>query len=317
MRSTSLKLIYISFYAVVLSYGVMPSAYAADKVAIIMPEVSAVYKVIFDEIHLGITENLNADSVSFVIDKQVESSTVNNWINNTGIDSIIALGPTAYRSVTQIGIQMPVVAGAIMTASGHSQHTLKVALSPEPAEFFDQLTQLDDSIRRVAVVYNPARHQWLVDLAREKAAIFGLHLSAFPAANIKESVNIYDQLLEDEHPRSLAIWLLQDRSIVDSKIVLPFILERSWQRSIMVFSSSLGHVKKGVLFCMYPDNRAHGKQLAQIINNFPKYMSSSHKIPLPTKNSLMAINSRTAAHLGLKLKKSDYNKADVVFPLTN
>ena len=176
---------------------------------------------------------------------------------------------------------------------------------------------LNNKISRVAVVYNPTRYQWLIDLAHNETSSFGIDLAVYEAINIKQSAKIYDQLLADENPQSLAIWLLQDRTIVDSKVVLPFILERSWQRSIIVFSSSLGHVKKGVLFCMYPDNKAHGKQLAEIINNFPKLPPSNYTNPIPTKNSLMAINSRTAAQLGLDLKNSDLNKIDVVFPLTN
>ena len=156
-----------------------------------------------------------------------------------------------------------------------------------------------------------------VNLAQKKALSYGIDLLTYKASNVKQSAKIYDQLLADEKPQSLAIWLLQDRTIVDSKVVLPFILERSWQRSIMVFSSSLGHVKKGALFCMYPDNRAHGKQLAQIIDNYYQLPARVYKDPMPTKDLLMAINSRTAAHLGLDLNKSDLRKIDVVFPLTN
>ena len=62
-----------------------------------------------------------------------------------------------------------------------------------------------------------------------------------------------------------ALWLLQDRKIVDSKVVLPFILEKAWQKNIVVFSSALSHVKKGVLFSMYPDNQSHGEQLAKLV----------------------------------------------------
>lgn len=317
MKHHFLQLGILSLCVSALLLALASPAHSQGKVAIIMPEVRAPYKVIFDDIYDGIVENLNQQSISLIINKEVKSSTVDGWIANMGISAIIALGPAAHKSVSKITTELPVVSGAMMTATPDDQDSLKVALSPEPAELFDQLSTLNDNISRVAVVYNTDRYQWLINLAQKKALSYGIDLLTYKASNVKQSAKIYDQLLADEKPQSLAIWLLQDRTIVDSKVVLPFILERSWQRSIMVFSSSLGHVKKGVLFCMYPDNRAHGKQLAQIIDNYYQLPARVHKDPMPTTDLLMAINSRTAAHLGLDLNKSDLRKIDVVFPLTN
>ncbi len=317
MRSYLLKLASFSICACALLLAFVLPVYSQGKVAIIMPEVRAPYKVIFDDIHNGIVENLNQQSIRLIINREVKASTVDGWIANLGIGSIIALGPAAHQSVSKISTELPIVSGAMMTATPDDQNSPKVSLSPEPAELFDQLRILNGKVTRVAVVYNPAKYQWLIDLAQKKALSYDIDLMVYEASNIKQSAKIYDQLLADENPQSLAIWLLQDRTIVDSKVVLPFILERSWQRSIMVFSSSLGHVRKGVLFCMYPDNKAHGKQLAQIIDNYYQMPSRYYKNPMPTRDLLMAINSRTAAHLGLDLNNSDLRKIDVVFPLTN
>ena len=114
-----------------------------------------------------------------------------------------------------------------------------------------------------------------------------------------------------------ALWLLQDSKVVDSKVVLPFILEKAWQKHIVVFSSALSHVKKGVLFSMYPNNEAHGEQLASLLLQESRGSSNQRNTLSPTNGLQDAINSRTAEHLGLNLSRSKLREFDVVFPLSN
>ncbi|MEM7304369.1 MAG: ABC transporter substrate-binding protein, partial [Pseudomonadota bacterium] len=109
---------------------------------------------------------------------------------------------------------------------------------------------------------------------------------------------------------------LQDRSVVDSKVVLPFILEKTWQKNVVVFSGSAGHVKNGALFCMFPNNEEHGKQAASLLLKEARGYPVEKKI-YPTEGLQKAINSRTAEHLGLDISKSELREFDLVFPLSN
>ena len=110
-----------------------------------------------------------------------------------------------------------------------------------------------------------------------------------------------------------ALWLPQDTTTVDDDTILPFVLRQSWNRDLPVFSSNVTHVKRGALFALYPDNVELGRALAQAA---VRYLSGSkHGVEgvQALREVKSAINTRTAAHLGLSLdtKLAGY---DLVFP---
>ena len=55
--------------------------------------------------------------------------------------------------------------------------------------------------------------------------------------DIKQAAIIYDEIFKSSEPDKIAIWLLKDRKVVDSKVVLPFILKNAWQKKIIVFKN--------------------------------------------------------------------------------
>ena len=81
-----------------------------------------------------------------------------------------------------------------------------------------------------------------------------------------------------------------------------------------MFSSSVNHVKRGVLFSLYPDNAELGRVLGRAAL---VYATSGASAPLrgvsPLKEVLLAVNTRTANHLGLNLDARRL-RFDMVFP---
>lgn len=287
------------------------------RVGVIMPELRKPYKIIFDDINHGLVDVLGQSPVQLYINKNTEREDIDDWINSSGVNYLIALGQVSSRSVQDITSLVRIVSGASLTLPAQSKIRQGVALTPKPIDLFRRLKQLQNNIQRVAVVYNPAKYQWLVDMGQTQASSIGIELLAYPASNIKESVKIHTRLLSNNDSESLAIWLLQDRSTIDNKVVLPFLLEKSWQKSMIIFSNSLSHVKKGVLFCLYPDNRGHGQQLGELLIDVSASRNSMDVGLRPTLNSLAAVNTRTAEHLGIKLSNSELQTFDVIFPMSN
>lgn len=113
-------------------------------------------------------------------------------------------------------------------------------------------------------------------------------------------------------PKRDALWLPQDTTTVEESSVLPLVLEGAWNRSLAVFSSSVAHVKRGALFSLYPNNLALGRQLAASALNYPVGGSPSASVS-PLKDALLAVNVRTASHLGMAVS-SVPNGIDLVFP---
>ena len=288
-----------------------------ENIGVIIPEVRKPYKIIFDDINKGVVDALSKTPKLFYINANTKRSDIHTWVIESQINSVITLGQASAKLMQDIPSQVNIVSGALLTMPTQSKFNQGVALTPNPKDLFYTLKMLKKKIKRVAVVYNPDKYQWLIDLAKSQVSAYGIELLAYKATNIKESVKIHTRLLSNDDNESLALWLLQDRSTVDNKVVLPFLLEKAWQKSMVIFSSSLGHVKKGALFCMYPNNRAHGRQLGTLlIDNIRGRNTPSTRLT-PTHEALTAINARTAEHLGNKLSNSDLKDFDVVFPMPN
>jgi putative ABC transport system substrate-binding protein len=287
------------------------------NIGVIIPEVRKPYKIIFDDINKGLEDALTKRPKLYYINANTKRSDIHTWMIESQINSVISLGQASIKLMQDIPSQVNVVSGALLTMPAQGKFNQGVALTPNPKDLFYTLKTLKTKIKRVAVVYNPNKYQWLIDLAKSQVSAHGIELLAYQATNIKESVKIHARLLSNDDNESLALWLLQDRSTVDNKVVLPFLLEKTWQKSMVIFSSSLGHVKKGALFCMYPNNRAHGRQLGELLIDNIRDGNSKISRLAPTRDALAAINTRTAEHLGIKLSNSDLKDFDVVFPMPN
>ena len=292
-------------------------AVAEPKVGVIVPELRAPFKVIFDTVAKGVDEGLKKRSSKLILSKDYNPQEITRWMQKENINAVVTLGGLGRKAAAYVPSNTPIVLGALLSSPGAANKYPGVALTPGPKSLFKLLKQLDKKRKKIVVVYNPAKSQWLVDLAKRQTAVYGVRLVAYKATDIKQAAIIYDEIFSGNDLERTAVWLLQDRKVVDSKVVLPFILEKAWQKKIVVFSSALSHVKKGVLFSMYPDNKLHGKQLADLIRAESADATGMGNKLYPTEGLQDAINSRTAEHLGLNVTRSQLRDFDVVFPLSN
>jgi len=190
--------------------------------------------------------------------------------------------------------------------------SLLISLAPDPGMLFERLKHFMPGARRVIVVYDPRQNAWLMRLARNAARKHGLELQAIEASDLKSAIRAYQEQLASADPKKDALWLPQDSTTVEETSVLPLVLEGAWNRNLAVFSSSVGHVKRGALFSLYPNNLALGRQLAASALNYPTGNTAASTM-VPLKEASLAVNVRTASHLGLQLspRQQDF---DLIFP---
>jgi len=133
------------------------------------------------------------------------------------------------------------------------------------------------------------------------------------ATDLKMAMRFYQDDLDTADPKQDALWLPQDSVTVDESSVLPLVLLEAWNRSLTVFSSSVAHVKRGALFSLYPNNLELGHNLA---NSALRQMPSGNQSATisPLKEVLVAVNVRTAEHLGLNIAQRQRQAFDMVFP---
>ncbi|HVL76627.1 MAG TPA: ABC transporter substrate binding protein, partial [Noviherbaspirillum sp.] len=215
---------------------------------------------------------------------------------------------------------VPVIVGGVLAGpeilpirETETRGSTGISLTPDPALLFARLKFFFPHTRRVLVVYSAQRNEWLIRLAREAARSHGLELIALEASDLGSAVRHYAHAFAAADGRRDAVWLLQDAATLDENTILPLVLRESWNRNVPVFSSSFQHVKKGVLFALYPDNIQLGRSLAA---SAEQALSGDARrgVLLPLRDVHLAVNLRTAGHLGLRFSRQQQRSFDMVFP---
>jgi len=186
-----------------------------------------------------------------------------------------------------------------------------ISLITDPSYLFNYLRQVAPQVKKIHVAYSK-RSTWLIDIAKIAAQQQGLSLQLKQVTNTKEAINFYQQLFKSGVSNKDAIWLPLDRISSNDKVTLPFILEKAWTKGVVVFSSKPSHAKRGALFSTYPDNFALGKHLFTMVQELDKQPEQKDFSPL--KTTLLAVNLRTAAHLGLKYSAKQQQQFKLTFP---
>jgi len=284
------------------------------SLAVIYPDIGEPYRSIFAKMIEGIEESARSTVRSYPIAPGADAGDLNAQLRRNGTKAIIALGRQGLKTATSLDRDMPVIVGGVLTVpESESRSLASISLTPDPALLFARLKSLLGSVRRVIVIYDPRYNEWLIKLAREAAKAQGLELVAYEARDLATAARLYESAFASSDGRRDAIWLPQDPTTVDEATILPLVLNESWNRSVPVFSSSFLHVKKGVLFALYPDNLNLGHTLAATAQAV--LSGDFHKRGmLPLRDVYTAVNIRTASHLGLNIGYQQQRNFDFIFP---
>jgi putative ABC transport system substrate-binding protein len=288
----------------VVAFSCAMFAYA-DNVTVVYPNVPAPYDKIFDQILKGIEAEFDGQVYHYKLPSRFNSLEVSKDIVS---DKVIALGKRGMSIAKQIYKEKPVVVGALpIKPNGISG----VSLMADPAVLFESLNELAPEVKIVTVLYSQAS-AWVIEDALVKAKAKNLILKPIEVSDIKSAVKKYNELFEQHGSESMAIWLPLDPITANEQIIVPTILERAWKNKIVVFSSKPTHAKRGALFSALPDNELLGKQLAQLVNSFNYKKRPSTVDPL--RSIKLAVNLRTAAHLGYDYQPKAVSQFALTFP---
>ncbi|MBI3283391.1 MAG: hypothetical protein HYZ65_00860 [Burkholderiales bacterium] len=290
------------------------NGHTAEAIAVIYPDIGEPFRAIFAQIIEGIEDKTKVRLRSYPVGANPDIAELNAQLKRNGTKVVIALGRQGLKAAAGLGSEIAVVAGGILSLpEADSQHLSGISLTPDPSLLFARLKNLLPAVRRVTVVYQPQSNEWLIKLAREAAKAQGLELLSLPAPDLARAARLYETSFASADSRQDAVWLPQDAIAADETIILPLILKEAWNRGVPVFSSSLSHVKKGVLFALYPDNSELGRSLAAYALSLLAGDAPRRGIT-PLRDVHMALNLRTASHLGLTINEQQQRSYDLVFP---
>lgn len=284
---------------------------SSDTIAVLFPDIGEPYRKVFTEMIDGVEQQLGgkvrAIPVGAAAGPDLQAS-----LKRHGTRAVIALGRQGIKTAGTFDGSFGVVVGGI-GALPEPERWRGITLAPDPVLLFSWLKTLVPGVRRVFVVYHPVHSQAIVRLAREAARGQGLELLAFDAADLTAAVRAYHAAFAMSDGRRDALWLPQDSVTVDDSTILPMLLRESWNRGVPLFSSSILHVKKGVLFALYPDNVALGRDLAVLAQSTLAPDETANPGLQPLRAVRVAFNTRTASHLGLEVD-SHQHPFDAIFP---
>lgn len=282
-------------------------------IAVIYPDVGEPYRSVFMQIIDGIEQRARGAVSNFAIGSNVNLDELNESLRRQDARVVIALGRQGMKVASALDRRLDVVVGGVLTGGDDNLRFQQVnSLSPDPALLFSRLKAMMPGAKRVLTVYDPRQNEWLMQLARAAAAELGLELVAYQVQDLRGAMLAYQKIFSGVDNARDVLWLPQDVTAVEESTVMPYVLQEAWNANLAVFSSSVSHVKRGVLFSLYPDNVELGRHLAGdalgLLSSGGK--DSSRLVPL--REVLMAVNLRTAKHIGLRTER--IRSIDMAFP---
>lgn len=297
-------------FAVVLFLS-LPSFAATPSVAVIYPELRAPYNKIFEDIADGVEGKVNGRTKRYVLPEDFSQNDLNDWIVKNDIKVCVALGSRGETAANQFSQNIPILLSGVLNSKSSDRRGISLAASPD--KLFSELKKQKLNIRKVIVVYNPDKSEWLINKAKSAAEKYNLELVTYTTSSLSESAKIYRKVFKQLRVKDAAIWLPPDTTSIDNRTLLSFVLEQSWAKEVAVFSSNPAHVDKGVLFAMYPDNLKLGERLGALVM---EELNGGSKLNgmVPLEDLKTAFNKRTAEHLGVSFSGEDLRQYDAVFP---
>lgn len=283
-------------------------------IAVLYPDIGEPYRSVFWKIIEGIEDKTNAKVASYPVGANFNPQTVSSDLKRQEIRVVIALGRNGLKAANALDREIGVVGGGVVSAPDNETRSGTIlSLAPDPSLLFVRLKALSPKIQRVHVVFDPRQSAWLIKLARDAARNQGLELVAHEAQDLKAALTIYQSVFANADGKREAVWLPQDSTTVDESLVLPLVLQESWNRGIPVFSSNVSHVKRGVLFALYPNNHEIGRSLAASALGVVAGTAPARGL-LPLRDVLTAFNTRTANHLGISPSSAQQQDFSLLFP---
>ncbi len=283
----------------------------AQTLSVIYPKVKAPHNLVFDQIIEGISKQFDGSVNLVSVDSDDDFGAIAATIDRDKPDMVITLSSRGMAVGQLLKVKTPWVAGATQLVPDKNYTLSGISPGGAPSALLKHLKELAPEISRLNVVYSDSS-RWLVRLAETVSVSFGINVVAHEVSSRKEAIIKYTELFKTADHHKDAFWLPYDSITASSKYILPLVLDASWDKRFVVVSSIPPHAKRGALLSLYPDNTSTGSELVKMVETM---FTESTAVGLrPTKKVLLAVNLRTASHLGLEYSAKERDQFDFTFP---
>jgi putative ABC transport system substrate-binding protein len=228
-------------------------------------------------------------------------------------DLILAVGVWALQVLAEESPDVPVVYAMVLnppSVIGDGKRNITGASMNVPVKSTMELVRkLGPQIRRVGVVYSPAKTGYLMRRAEAAAREEGLQLSAREIGSPREAIAAVEALQESGID---ALWIPPDETILAPEVI-QHILLLSYAKKLPVIGLSERQAQLGaILSLQFGSSEDIGRQAAELANSILDGRAAS-ELPYTTVRQVnVTVNLRAAQKLGLVVPQSVVAAANTV-----
>lgn len=282
----------------------------AAPLLVVYPEAPEPYREAFAQMVSGIARKVEEPLQQKAITATTTLEEFQGWLDGAGRNKTVVLlgqkalsfygrGPQSIRAV---------FIGGINSVPGQTSLP-GVSLTLDPTLYLQTLHELLPSIQRVVVYYNEQEQPWILQV--EKAAMdLRIAVESVASADAFDVVRQLGTTFKTLDPKTTALWFGRNTISLNTELIYPYVLEQCWDHNIAVFSETVAHVRRGFLFALYPDYVRIGDELGDLIREGVRSPAGLRF----SRTGQLALNTRTAHHLGIAPRHELMRQAKLLFP---
>ena len=294
--------------ALVLSLAVMASPAAAARVAVLLsakvPEYEEALKGFKEAAPHEIVSEFDMDGD---LDRgrkhlaEIEAKVKPDLIFAVGIWAlqVVASRPSPIPVVYAMVLNPPSVIGAqIKNVTGASMNV--------PVEQSMRLfKQLGPQVKRIGVIFNPAKTGYLVKRAQVVAREDGLELVTREISSAKEVIGALEAIQDGID----ALWIVPDETTLSQAVVQQMLLF-SYRRRLPLLGLSDRHAQMGALFSLsFASGEDIGRQAGELAQTILTGRAAADVPYTSARKLFLSVNLKTAQKLGLEIPQAILGRA--------
>ncbi|MCB1769305.1 MAG: hypothetical protein KDJ31_06330 [Candidatus Competibacteraceae bacterium] len=293
-----------------LLWWLCQAAWAADPTVLILyPEAPPPYQQVFEQIMIGVAQTVERSPETLALPPTPDRANIRHWLTARRGAALLLLGQRALQIYQADWTEGPVLVGALNALPGQVPWP-GVSLVIDPDLYLQTLHEVLPGIERVIAVYHARDDQWM-SWVQPAATQRGLRVDPIKVTDTESAVRELTHVFKTLDPQTTALWFAKSTLDLNTELLYPFVLEEAWRRKIAVFSDTVAHAKRGFLFALYPDYKGVGVELGQRLHPDVAPMAKGWAF---TRAARLALNHRTARHLGITLRDDVIQRASLLFP---
>ncbi len=283
-------------------------ASGAEDMAVFYPIVREPFSLVYSDLLSGLSKEYPGEITAYSIEGEASDLAANPI--NVAEKIVVALGNKSLEAVANQDVGKTVFA-ALTQLDPRRKLAGAIILKPGAETYLSLLMDIQPAVGAVHVVYDPERHGDLIAEATKYLTRHGKKLNPVAVSNIRESAQGLRRIVREARSGD-AVWLIPDSGLLDASM-LDVVLDAAWDKRLAVFSANPSFVKRGALFAIYPDNVAIGERLARMVLDVTQGKLPKGRVEY-IKDVKVALNERTASHIGVRLTPEIKKSIDVLLP---